>query len=67
MIKADVGSYPGHGTVHPQQIEVAKALLEKARKDGAIVDFFVTHAGDDLEFIMTHRRGENDKRVHQLA
>ncbi len=53
--------------VHPKQIEVAQASLDKARKDGLIVDFFVTHAGDDLELIMTHRNGEDDKRIHQLA
>lgn len=53
--------------VHPKQIEVAQASLDKARKDGLIVDFFVTHAGDDLELIMTHRKGEDDKRIHQLA
>lgn len=53
--------------VHPKQIEVAQASLDKSRKDGLIVDFFVTHAGDDLELIMTHRKGEDDKRIHQLA
>ena len=67
VIKADVGSYPGHGMVHPKQIEVAHASLDKARKDGLIVDFFVTHAGDDLELIMTHRKGEDDKLIHELA
>ena len=67
VIKADVGSYPGHGTVHPQQMEMARQSLEKAKKAGTLSDFFVTHAGDDLELIMTHRRGENDKQVHELA
>jgi fructose 1,6-bisphosphate aldolase/phosphatase len=67
VIKADVGSYPGHGMVHPKQIEFAKSLMETARKSGLIVDFFVTHVGDDLELIMSHRRGENDSRIHELA
>jgi fructose 1,6-bisphosphate aldolase/phosphatase len=67
VIKADVGSYPGHGTVHPKQMEVARSSLERAQKEGLIVDFFVTHAGDDLELIMTHNRGENNARVHELA
>lgn len=67
VIKADVGSYPGHGTVHPRQMELARELLEKGRKDGLLVDFHVTHVGDDLELIMTHRRGENDTKVHELA
>jgi fructose 1,6-bisphosphate aldolase/phosphatase len=67
VIKADVGSYPGHGMVHPKQMEVARESLDKARRGGLIVDSFVTHAGDDLELIMTHHRGENDSKVHELA
>jgi fructose 1,6-bisphosphate aldolase/phosphatase len=67
IIKADVGSYPGHGTVHPQQIAQAKTALDSARKNGLISDFFVTHAGDDLELIMCHRRGENDRSIHEMA
>jgi fructose 1,6-bisphosphate aldolase/phosphatase len=67
VIKADVGSYPGHGMVHPKQIEVAQNSLDKAKRDNLIVDSFVTHAGDDLELIMTHRKGENDKQIHELA
>ena len=67
VIKADVGSYPGHGTVHPKQIEVARTSLERAKKEELIVDYFVTHAGDDLELIMSHRKGENNKHVHELA
>jgi len=67
VIKADVGSYPGHGMVHPKQIEVARESLESAKKKELIVDFFVTHAGDDLELIMSHRRGENNPQIHELA
>jgi fructose 1,6-bisphosphate aldolase/phosphatase len=67
VIKADVGSYPGHVTVHPKQIEVARTSLEKAKREGLIVDYFVTHAGDDLELIMSHRKGENNRHVHELA
>ncbi len=67
VIKADIGSYPGHGTVHPRQLEVARESLERARKDGLIVDFHVTHAADDLQLIMSHRRGENNSKVHELA
>jgi len=67
VIKADVGSYPGHGTVHPKQLEVARSSMDNAVKQGLIVDSFVTHAGDDLELIMTHRKGENNSRIHELA
>jgi fructose 1,6-bisphosphate aldolase/phosphatase len=67
IIKADVGSYPGHGMVHPKQLEVANASMERAKKEGLISDSFVTHAGDDIELIMTHRKGENNTKIHEMA
>ena len=67
VIKADVGSVAGHATVHPKQIEAARKFLEEAREKGTISDFHVTHAGDDLELIMTHTKGENATAVHEMA
>ena len=67
VIKADVGSLAGHHITHPRQLEVARQHLEQARKESLIVDFHVTHCGDDLELIMSHQRGENDKEIHELA
>ncbi|MHA1207877.1 MAG: fructose-1,6-bisphosphate aldolase/phosphatase [Candidatus Freyarchaeota archaeon] len=67
LIKADIGSIAGHTTVHPDCIEAAKNMLEKGKEDGIIIDYHVTHAGDDLELIMTHRNGENNEKVHKLA
>lgn len=32
VIKADVGGFVGHSSVHPQLIELAKKELEKARE-----------------------------------
>jgi len=67
VIKADVGSLSGHHIVHPKQLELARQQLEEARKQGLIVDFHVTHCGDDLQLIMSHRRGMNEEKVHELA
>lgn len=67
VIKADVGSLSGHATVHPRQMEVAREVLKEAQRKGTISDYHVTHAGDDLELIMTHTMGENHKSVHELA
>ena len=67
LIKADVGSLAGHHVVHPKQIEVAQQSLEKAKKEGTIVDCYVFSCGDDLELLMTHRLGENNPKVHELA
>lgn len=67
LIKADVGSYPGHGRVHPALIETAEKELAKAKKSGSIVDFRVMGAGDDLELLMGHRKGVDSSEIHGLA
>lgn len=66
-IKADIGGYPGHSTVHPRLIESAKASLELALKSKLLIDFHVTHCGDDLELIMTHTHGVDSEKIHKLA
>jgi len=67
VIKADVGSLSGHVIVHPKQLEVAREFLEDAREKRVISDYHVTHAADDLELIMTHTMGENNRTIHELA
>jgi fructose 1,6-bisphosphate aldolase/phosphatase len=67
LIKADVGGWPGHAKVHPDLEEIANKKLTEARKKKLIIDFHVTHCGDDLELIMTHTNGINAKEVHSLA
>lgn len=64
LIKADVGGFTGHSDVHPELMKTANAFLKKSK---FLVDFHVTRCGDDLELIMTHRRGTDDKQVHKLA
>jgi fructose 1,6-bisphosphate aldolase/phosphatase len=67
LIKADVGGWPGHSTMHPALLEEAKKQLEAAKKAGKIIDFHVSYCGDDLELIMTHTKGVDNKEVHTLA
>lgn len=67
VIKADIGSLVGHHVVHPKQEEVAKKLLEEAKKEGKIIDYHVTHVGDDLVLIITHMKGEDNSEIHGLA
>ncbi len=64
IIKADVGGFPGHSTVHPELMKVAEDNLKG--KD-ILTDYHVTHCGDDLELIMTHEEGEDSEEVHALA
>jgi fructose 1,6-bisphosphate aldolase/phosphatase len=67
VIKADIGGWVGHCKMHPALEERAREELSVARDKGMLVDFCVTHCGDDLELIMTHRQGVEAKAIHQLA
>ncbi|MFQ5648220.1 MAG: fructose-1,6-bisphosphate aldolase/phosphatase [Candidatus Aenigmatarchaeota archaeon] len=64
VIKADIGGYPGHCSMHP---DIMKLAREELSKSNLLIDFKVLHCGDDLELIMTHTRGIEDKGVHKLA
>ena len=64
VIKADIGGFVGHSSVRPELMEKANECLAKAE---FLEDFHVTHVGDDLNLIMTHRLGEENQEVHQLA
>jgi len=67
LIKADIGGWVGHSTVHPKQMELAKKKLEEAKQTGLILDYFVFHCGDDLQLLMTHQKGEENPEIHKLA
>jgi len=67
VIKADVGSIAGHHKVISEQLEVAREVLDRAKKKGVLLDFYVTAAGDDIELIMTHTKGPENTEIHDLA
>ncbi|MEE8372157.1 MAG: fructose-1,6-bisphosphate aldolase/phosphatase [Dehalococcoidia bacterium] len=67
VIKADIGGYVGHSSMHPDLIAEAQEHMEKAKKEGLLIDFHVTRCGDDLQLIMTHQQGEDNERIHKLA
>ena len=57
LIKADIGSSPGHVRVYEPLMEKAEELLDKAKDENVINDFVVFNAGDDTELLMTHEKG----------
>lgn len=67
VIKADIGGYVGHSSMHPELIETAEKALQKHKDQNLIIDFHVSHCGDDLELIFTHRKGEEDKEIHKMT
>jgi fructose 1,6-bisphosphate aldolase/phosphatase len=67
VIKADVGGFVGHSSIHEDLINEAREQLEAAQVQNLIVDYHVTACGDDLQLIMTHQRGEDNEEIHRLA
>ncbi len=67
VIKADVGSVAGHGLAHPALLKKCEEILENAKEEELLMDYYVTNCGDDTELIMTHRNGEENEDIHKLA
>jgi fructose 1,6-bisphosphate aldolase/phosphatase len=67
VIKADVGGWVGHSTVHPDMMALARKIVQGAVDKGLLIDGQVLNVGDDIELIMTHRRGEEDPEIHEFA
>ncbi len=67
LIKADIGSSPGHVTVYEPLMTLAEELMEKAKDENTITDFLVFNAGDDTELLMTHNKGVDNAEIHKLA
>lgn len=56
----------GHSSVRPELLAAANAYLETSGK-GLLMDFHVSHVGDDIELIMTHPLGVDNAEIHKLA
>jgi fructose 1,6-bisphosphate aldolase/phosphatase len=66
VIKADIGSIGGHIAPSKRLLEVVRTAIGRAR-GSLILDSYVSHTGDDIAILMTHRRGVGDADVHKLA
>ncbi|MBN1170247.1 fructose 1,6-bisphosphatase [Candidatus Micrarchaeota archaeon] len=66
IIKADIGGYPGHCSVHPDLIKLANEKLQEV-KGREIIDFHVGRCGDDLDLIITHDKGVDNEKIHKIA
>ncbi len=67
IIKADVGSLAGHHIVPKPLIDIGKKRLQEAQNKGLINSYYVFNAGDDLELLMVHQKGESNLEIHKLA
>jgi len=67
LIKCDVGSLAGHHVVPKPLFDLAEKALNAATKKGIVNNFLVFNAGDDLELLMLHEKGEQNHDIHKLA
>ncbi len=67
VIKADVGSVAGHSKAHEALLKKCDDVLADAKDNELLVDYYVTKCGDDVDLIMTHKNGEENEEIHELA
>lgn len=64
--KADIGGKSGHDRPSLVQMSAIRAKLERARREGLILDYTVYFVGDDIQVALLHERGVHDKAVQEL-
>ncbi len=67
VIKADIGGFVGHSSVHPEVLNRVKEVALEAKDNGTIKDVSVIVCGDDIALVMTHTRGLDSSEVHEVA
>ena len=65
-IKADVGSIGGHIAPSKEMINTIRQYVESHRSK-KVIDFFISHTGDDIAILMTHTGGTLNEDIHKLA
>ncbi len=67
VIKADIGGYVGHSSVHPEVLNRVKEVGLEAKDKGIIKDVSLLTCGDDIALVMTHTKGVDSSEVHEVA
>jgi fructose 1,6-bisphosphate aldolase/phosphatase len=66
LIKADIGGVGGHTKPSNNILEAVREYIVKNGKDD-LIDSLVFYTGDDISILMSHRLGEENKKIHRLA
>ncbi len=69
VIKADVGSIGGHTQPSRAMLQSLREAMQSACSgpEGLLIDGMVTHTGDDIALIMSHKHGVGSPKVHRFA
>jgi len=66
VIKADIGSVGGH-IAPSRNLQATVASYIRNHGSNLVLDYYISHTGDDIAILMTHLRGEGDPAIHKLA
>jgi len=66
-IKADVGSIGGHICPSKALLDAVTQTVKQAQEKGDIIDFRISHTGDDVAILATHTLGVNSEKIHRTA
>lgn len=66
VIKADIGSIGGHIKPSQKLLQCVTDFIS-ANSNGLLIDFDISHTGDDIAILMTHTKGKLDSEIHKLA
>ena len=66
IIKADIGSIGGHIKPSRQLLERVREFVDNNGK-GLVMDFYVSHTGDDIALLFSHQKGTGNEDIHKLA
>lgn len=66
VIKADIGSIGGH--IKPSQ-KLLQSVTDYVAQhsEGLLIDYDISHTGDDVAILMTHNKGKLNSEIHKLA
>ena len=67
VIKADTGSIGGHEKPSAAMFARASEFAKDAVSQGLLTDAKVTYTGDDIAFLMAHKRGVDNPDIHKFA
>ena len=67
VIKADIGGWVGHSSMHPDVLDVGKERMAQAVQRGLLIDGQAHACGDDMFLVMSHERGEDSTEIHEYA
>ncbi len=66
VIKADIGSIGGHIRPSQRLLETVRTYVDQHGRN-LLIDSYISHTGDDIAILMTHRHGVGNEEIHKLA